>query len=56
MKSEIVKNGKTKKYEYITLLIADKKLIDFSLVTEWNHGVLCKKEGSAISITLRRTL
>ena len=56
MKSEIVKNGKTKKYEYITLLIADKKLTDYELVKKWNYGVDCKKAGSAISIVLRKTL
>ena len=54
MKAEIIEKGKTKKYEYISLLVADSKLTAFDLVHKWNYGVDCKKLGSAISILLRR--
>ena len=43
MKAEIIEKGKTKKYEYISLLVADSKLTAFDLVHKWNYGVDCKK-------------
>jgi len=46
----------TKKYKYVSLLIANQKLFDYELVKIWNGGVDCKKSGSAISIILRKKI
>jgi len=56
MKAEFIKQKKTKRYQYMSILIADKKLFDYELVKVWNYGIDCKKSGSAISIMLRKTL
>lgn len=56
MKAQLLKHKKTKKYEYVSILIADQKLFDYELVHAWNYGVDCKKSGSAISILLRKKI
>lgn len=56
MKAEIIEQKKTKKFEYISLLIADEKLTNYELVKLWNYGVDCKKSGSAISILLKKAI
>lgn len=56
MKTEIIKQKKTKTYEYVSLLIADKKLTDYELVKKWNYGVDCKKEGNVITVLLQKAL
>ena len=44
------------KYEYMDLVIDDKRLQDWELATKWNYGIDCIKTGSAISIILRKKL
>lgn len=56
MKAEFIKQKKTKNYQYMSILIADKKLFDYELNHIWNYGVDCKKSGSAISIMLRKAV
>ena len=56
MKAEIIKQKKTKKYQYITVLLADKSLFDYELNHVWNYGIDCKKSGGAISIMLRKAI
>jgi hypothetical protein len=56
MKAELVNHKTTKKYQYISLLVADQKLFDYELVKIWNSGVDCKKAGSAVSVLLRKAL
>lgn len=50
---------KAKKYEHTRLLIADKKLEDWELNTEWGSyepRIDIQKDGNAISIGLRKVI
>jgi len=49
MKAELIGQKTTKKYKYVSLLIANQKLFDYELVKIWNGGV-------AISIMLRKKI
>ena len=59
MKTEYIKQGKKRKYEYLTLLITDKKLKNWEISTIWGmHAPVLdiSKNGSGISIMLRKTI
>ena len=53
-KVDILKEDNTKTYQYITLVVKDKKLKPYELYKIWNYGYCVNKDGSKITIGLRK--